>query len=125
MAELSEQQESLWWLVVSPTVWALHFVASYATAAVWCAKVVGRDGSLDTVRILILVYTAGALLIVGVAGARGFRRHSLGTATVPHDFDTPADRHRFLGFSSLLLSGLSAVAIVFVALTVAFFGTCR
>lgn len=124
-AELSERGESLWLLVAAPTVWAVHFLLCYLTAAIWCAKVVGRLGPLDTVQVLIAVYTALALLGIGITGWSGWRRHEYGAAAAPHDFDTPEDRHRFLGFATLLLSGLSAVAVVYVALTAVFIGTCH
>jgi len=44
---------------------------------------------------------------------------------VPHDADTPEDRHRFLGFATLLLSGLSAVAVIYTALVVVVFRSCH
>ena len=115
----------LWWLTISPGIWALHFLASYLTAAIWCAKLAGREGSLGGARIAIAAYTVVALAAVATMGLRSHRRHATGTATVPHDFDTPEDRTRFLGFASLLLSLLSAVAIVFAALPLLFIETCR
>lgn len=121
---LPEKKESLWLLTASPVVWAAHFLLCYATAAVWCAKVAGWGGSLATTRIAILVYTIVALAIIGVIGAIGFRRHSLGGAPRPHDDDTPDDRHRFLGFATLLLSSLSAVAVVYAALVPVFIRSC-
>lgn len=124
MNQLPEQKESLWLLIVSPTIWAAHFLMSYITAAIWCAKVAGLGGSLGEVRVAIAAYTALALIGIGIAGGLGFHRHNLGTATAPHDFDTPEDRHRFLGFATLLLSVLSAVAVVYVALTVVFIERC-
>lgn len=120
-----EKRESLWILTVSPTLWAAHFLLCYVTAAVWCARVVGREGSLDGVRAAVAAYTAAALAGILVTAWRGYLRHEHGTAAVPHDFDTPADRHRFLGFATLLLSGLSAVAVVYVALSAVFIGSCR
>ena len=124
MAELPEKDESLWILTASPVIWAAHFLASYITAAVWCAKVVGRTGPLGSVRLAIAVYTVVALVGIGLIGWRGFRKHDLGPANVPHGFDTPEDRHRFLGFATLLLSVLSAVATVYVALAAVFLRTC-
>ena len=112
-------------LTASPAIWASHFLLSYITAAVWCAKVAGPGGSLGSVRMAIVVFTAAALLGIGIIGWIAFRRHAFGTATAPHDFDTPEDRHRFLGFATLLLSGLSAVAVIYVAITVAFIGSCN
>lgn len=94
---------------------------SYVSAAVWCAKV---GGSLDEVRMAIAAYTAVALIGIGLIGWRGFRRHRSGTATVPHDFDSPEDRHRFMGFASLLLALLSAIATIFVALVAVFTHEC-
>ena len=64
------------------------------------------------------------LVGIGIVGWRGFRRHRLGTASPPHDADTPADRHRFLGFATLLLSALSAVAVLYAALVAVFIGRC-
>jgi hypothetical protein len=125
MERLPEKNESLWLIVVSPTIWAAHFLLCYITTAVWCAKVVGRDGPLGDVRVVIAIYTVLALVGIGIAGWTAFRRHSYGNATVPHDFDTPADRHRFLGFATLLLSGLSAMATFYVALAFVVIETCH
>lgn len=123
--EVHELNQSLWLLTFSPAIWAVHFLLCYLTAALWCAKVAEPTGSIGTVRVAIAIYTMLALAGIGVTGWRGFRRHSFGVATAPHDFDTPEDRHRFLGFATVLLSGLSVVATVFVALAAAFVRTCE
>lgn len=125
MAHLPEKRESLWMLTISPVIWSLHFLLSYATAAIFCEKLAGRDGSLWDVRVAIAVYTLVALIGIGITGWIGFRRHSFGDAETPHDFDSPEDRHRFLGFATLLLSALSAVATLYVALAAVFIETCR
>ena len=119
-----ESRQSLWRLVVSPTIWAAHFLACYITAAVWCEKFAGREAALGGVRIAIGIYTAAALAGIALNGWSGLRRHRHGAETTPHDFDSPADRHRFLGFATLLLAGLSAVAVVFAAIVVLFFEDC-
>jgi len=123
--ETHESRQSLWLLIVSPVIWAAHFLLSYITAAVWCAKFAGRDGSLGGVRIAIAIYTALALVGIGLNGWGGLRRHRHGSETTSHDFDTPADRHRFLGFATLLLAALSFVATIFVAIVALFFEDCR
>src|SRR5688572_13803265 len=97
MEVLAEKKESLWRLIVSPTIWGAHLMLSYITAAIFCAKYAGSDGSLAPVRWAIGIYTAIALLGIIWNGFDGFRRHRYGSATLPHDDDTPADRHRFLG----------------------------
>jgi hypothetical protein len=121
---LSERNESLLLMVAGPTTWAAHFLLSYGTAAVWCAKVVGAGGSLATVRTVIFFYSLVALVIVGAVGWVGKRRHSYGQATLPHDDDTPEDRHRFLGFATLLLAALSGVAIIYEAFIIIFIDRC-
>ena len=125
MNKLHEKNESLWILTASPAIWALHFLACYITAAIWCAKVAGGAGPLGGARVAIVVYTVLALVGIGATAWRGFRRHSFGSATTPHDFDTPEDRHRFLGFATLLLSALSAVGTIYAALTIVFIGNCQ
>lgn len=122
--EIHESNQSLWLLAASPAIWVAHFLLSYFTAAIWCAKFVGPDGSLRVVQLAIALYTIVALIGIGIVGWSGYRRHSYGSETVPHDFDSPEDRHRFLGFATLLLSGLSAVATIYVALVVVFIGSC-
>lgn len=125
MEHLAEKRESLWRLTVSPTIWAGHLMLSYVTAAIWCAKVAGRDGPLTPVRWTILAYTVVALIGIAINGWGGRRRHRFGAATVPHDDDTPADRHRFLGFATALLAALSAVATIYAALVIVFIRSCR
>lgn len=125
MSMLPEDRESLWLLVVAPTIWAAHFVASYATAAIWCAKVVGRDGALGGARIAIAIFTVLALAGIAWTGWIGWRRHRHGTATVPHEEDTAEDRHRLLGLATFLLSALSAVAVIYAAMAFVFIRSCE
>ena len=126
-------KDSLWLLTIAPTIWAAHLMLCYVTAAIWCAKFAGPGASLDGVRRAITWYTAAALIGIAVMGWEGFRRHSYpstglgagGIEATTHDLDSPGDRHRFLGFATLLLSGLSAVAVLYAALAASFFDTCR
>ena len=122
----AHRRDSLWMLTVAPTIWALHLLLSYITAAVWCAKSVPAFAPLGGIRTAIMWYTAIALIGIAVMGWEGWRRHRRGgTEATTHDLDTPEDRHRFLGFATLLLSGLSGVAVVYAALAATFFETCR
>src|SRR5687768_14676328 len=113
-----EKRESLWLLTISPVIWSAHFLLSYITAALWCAKASGPDADLTTVRMTVVVYTLVALIGIAVTGWRGYQRHVFGTATSTHDFDSPAGRHGFLGFATVVLSMLSAVATFYVALPI-------
>jgi hypothetical protein len=123
--ETHESRQSLWHLTVAPGTWALHFLACYVTAAIWCERFAGREGGLGWVRGAIGVGTLIALAVIALTARSGWKRHTLGEATLPHDFDTPEDRHRFLGFATFLLAVLSAVATVFTALVALFFSDCR
>lgn len=118
-------RDSLWVLTIAPTIWAAHFLCCYVTAAVWCAKYAGEDRSLGSARTAIAVYTAVALIGIAIVAWIGHRRHKFGSASPPHDADTVEDRHRFLGFATLLLSVLSAVATLFVASVAVFVGDCN
>jgi hypothetical protein len=124
-SDLREEHESLWRLAASPLIWSLHLLLSYCTAAIFCEKLAGEGVSFATVRWAIAVYTLLALAGIGFYGLRGYRAHRYGDASLPHDFDSPEDRHRFLGFATLLLSGLSAVAVLYQALPAVFIGSCR
>lgn len=119
------RDRTLWVLTISPLVWAVHFLLSYGTAAVWCAKTADPAAPLWTVRVAILVYTAVALAAIGVTGYLGYAAHRRGAAELPHDDDTPEDRRRFMGFATFLLSGLSAVAVIYAALVAVFVETCQ
>ena len=123
---------SLWLLTIAPAIWAAHFLSCYVTAAIWCARFSAPGGALNGIRSAIAWYTAAALIGIATVGWEGFRRHSypstgLGTGTeaTTHDLDTREDRHRFLGFATLLLAGLSAVAVAYAAFAATLFDTCR
>ena len=121
---LPERTGYLALLTLAPAIWMGHFLLTYVTAAVWCARFAGPGESLDPVRNAVMWYTAVALAGIVASGWSGFNRHRLGGSAVPHDQDTPEDRHRFLGFATLLLAGLSAVATIFVATAPAWFRAC-
>jgi hypothetical protein len=118
-------RHSLWLLTIAPTIWAVHLLLSYITAAIWCAKFIPAGGPLGGVQTAIRWYSAVALIGIAVMAWEGLRRHRHGTETTTHDLDTRDDRHRFLGFATLLLSGLSALGVVYAALAAQYFDTCR
>lgn len=124
MSPESPPPERLIWMFLPLVVWALHFLACYITVAVWCAKVVVLHGPLLDARWAVFVYTLGALLLIGLLGFRAWRRYT--DAPALDDLHTTArDRRRFLGFMGLLLSALSAAAVILVAQPTLHFTTCR
>jgi hypothetical protein len=116
---------SLWLLTIAPAIWAVHLLLCYITAAVWCAKFIPQGGAFGSIRTAITWYTAVALGGIAVIGWEGFRRHRHGTETTTHDLDSAEDRHRFVGFATLLLAGLSGVGVLYAALAATFFESCR
>ena len=121
----NDRRTRIWRMILSPSVWACHLLASYITAAIFCAKHADSDGSAGEVQVAIIVYTAIALPIIVVVGWRGFRDHRRGDSTIPHDGRTHADQNRLLGWATFLLSVLSGVAVVFTALVAVFVGSCH
>lgn len=119
------RRESLWSLIVAPAIWLAHFLLAYVTSAVWCAKFAGAQGSLSTARVAIAVYTVIALVALAIVGARALRRRGAPGAGDTREFDRPDDRLRFLGQAGFLLTGLSALAIVYTALVAVFIRSCE
>jgi hypothetical protein len=115
---LPRQVESLWTLFTAPVVWALHFLACYVSAAIFCAKpgIFGTD--FTSLRVSIGVLTVLSLAMIVVATLLAWRQWGFGTGDPPHDEPTRRDRLLFQGYATLLLSGLSFVAVVFTALPV-------
>lgn len=121
---LPEKSSFLALMTVAPAIWMLHFLVSYATVSVWCARFSSAGGSAGPVHSLIAIYTVVALVTIALSGLSGYRRHSFDAGTPPHDADTPEDRHRFLGFATMLLAGLSAVATIYSAIAAFMFRSC-
>ncbi len=125
MHQAAESRQRIWIVPASPVVWAVHFMASYITAAVWCGRFTGEGAPLGPARLAIAVYTVVALAAIAWIGMTGLTAQRLGAESPPYDADSPEDRHRFLGRATVLLSGLSAVATIFSALAAVFVETCR
>jgi hypothetical protein len=123
--DLPENTLYLAMVAAPPAIFITHFVVAYALASVWCAKMAGADGRLGGALLPFAAITVAALGGVLWVGWHGYDRHSFGSEAVPHDQDTAGDRHRFLGFATLLLSGLSGVGILFVAAAFLAFDTCQ
>ena len=125
MNDVAEHHETLWLLPAAPAMWGLHFMASYVTAAIWCGKVMGPSGSLTAARTAIALYTLVALTGICAIGYAGYRRQHSESLTPEHDDDTPHDRHWFIGFSTLLLAGMSAIAVCYAALAAFLIEGCQ
>lgn len=123
--ETPTPRDSLWLLTIAPTIWAAHLLLCYVTAAIWCAKFAGPGRGLGPIHSAVMWYTLLALVGIAAIAWQGFRRHGYGTETTTCDLDSAEDRHRFLGFATLLLAGLSALGVLYAALAASYFDTCR
>ena len=116
----------VWGLTISPTIWALHFLACYVGGAVFCEKLASGELTMSQLQRFVTAATFFALAGIAVVGWRSYLRWGFAEgAQPPHDADTPEDRERFLGLSTLLLSGLSFVATGYTALVAVFAASCR
>ena len=121
---LPKEVESLWTLFTAPVVWALHFLACYVGAAI-CGERPGFLGAnFDTLRIAIGLFTLLSLAMIALAALLAWRQWGFGAGDPPHDDPTRRDRLLFQGYATLLLSGLSFVAVIFTALPVLFITEC-
>lgn len=124
MRIVPKEIETFWTLFTAPVIWAVHFLFCYVGAAVFCAKQAELDLSFEIIRIAIAGGTLVALALITLSGFLAWRQWGFGLDAPPHDDPTAHDRRHFQGFSTLLLSCLSFVAVIFVALPALFIAEC-
>lgn len=122
MRILPKEVETLWTLFTAPVVWAAHFLVCYVLAATWCAK--HGDFGFGVVQAGIAAATIIAAGMILFSAWLAWRQWGFGTDGPPHDEPTRHDRRHFQGFATLLLSGLSLVAVLYVALPLFFIRDC-
>ena len=121
---LPREVESLWTLFTAPMVWAAHFLICYVGAAVFCAKPELLSVGFGMVRAGIAFATLLALSAILLSAWLAWRQWGFGTGDPPHDDPTRLDRKLFQGFATLLLSGLSFIAVIMTALPALFLTGC-
>lgn len=121
---LPRQVETLWTLFTAPVVWALHFLACYIGAAIFCEKPGFLGGDFANLRIAIGLLTFLSLAMIVMSAMLAWRQWGFGKGAPPHDDPTRGDRLLFQGYATLLLSGLSFIAVIFTAMPVLFITTC-
>lgn len=122
MRILPKEMETLWTLFTGPAIWAFHFLLCYVAAAVWCAK--RGDAGFGMVQTAVAAATFLALAMIVLSGWLAWRQWGFGTHDPPHDDATARDRTLFQGFATLLLSGLSFLAVLYAALPLLFIDGC-
>lgn len=113
-------------VIAAPVVWALHFLFCYIYAAIYCEKL-GRAAPLDEPTLVVIVATVVALALIGLSTLSLWRvrGRSLTDDDFEYEHNTPEERHRFLSHVALMLSVLSAVAVIYVAIPMLYLATCR
>jgi hypothetical protein len=124
MRIIPKEVESLWTLFTGPIVWAVHFLICYVGAAIYCAKPGLFDVDFGAVRAGIAAATSLALGAILLSAWLAWRQWGFGADDPPHDDPTRHDRTLFQGFATLLLSGLSFIAVIYVALPALFLTGC-
>jgi hypothetical protein len=116
----------LWRVIAAPIVWALHFLFCYVYGAVYCAKA-GRDASLDGPTTVIIGATVAALALIALSTHHLWkvRGRSLTDNDFEFEHNTPEERHRFLSHVALMLCGISAIAVLYVAIPMLYLTSCR
>lgn len=120
-----QTRDDIWTLIAPPTIWALHFLASYIVAAAECAPNEAIFRTIAATRWTVAGITAVALVLIALIFVRAFREWRAHGGGTVNDADTDIARERFLEFSTILLAGLSFVAVIFVALPAFFNVDCR
>lgn len=121
---LPREIESLWTLFTAPVVWAGHFLACYVAAAIFCEKPHLFGDDFNVLRTVIAGLTALSLTAILLSVLLAWRQWGFGSDEPPHDEPTRRDRLLFQGYATLLLSGLSIVAVIFTALPALFMTAC-
>lgn len=115
------RHKSIWHMVLAPTIWSVYFAAVYALTAIDCAK----TGTPDLAQKGILVLTVVALAAIGAIGWRSWRQWDyLTDYDYVHDKPTVEHRREFLGHAGFLLSIVSVIGVIFVALPAVFIRSC-
>lgn len=112
---------TLWTLIVPPSVWAAHFLFCYLWVAISCAKL----GAFERFPIAFVIGTIVALAIITASGTIAWFQTQGRGDPPPHEESTDEDRLRFLAKSTLLLAGLSFVAVLFTAAPALMLTDCR
>ena len=104
-------------LAAAPGVWLAHFLGSVALVAVWCERGDSPGGELGPVWAVFATGTSvafGTLALLGRSHVAAYRAPGAGA--------DPSSR--FLALMGVLLDGLAALGVGFVALGFLWTGSC-
>ena len=125
MQVFGKTQDNLWTLIAAPTIWGFHFLFCYFLAAYQCAPNADPFKEIGSTRVAIVAVTLISLGLIALILRRAWREWRTEGGGFRNAQNTPQARERFLEFSTLLLAGLSFVAVIFETLPVLLIGDCR
>jgi len=119
-------RDSLIGMVAGPLIWAAHFLVCYTVVALACAFGFGIEagGEWGAVRIVLVIVSAGAVLIIAGLTFLAYRRWRLSGGSEPPR-DHRHERHRFMSVAALLLGVLSGIAVVYSAMPLLILPLCQ
>lgn len=105
-------------MVAGPVIWSVHFVVCYVLVSLACSLGWSTPGvaGMNFAELGIALVTLAALGLLGYTGAINMRKY--------RDAGADNDVSRFVALNSLLLCGLSMVAMVWVAFPALVLPTC-
>ncbi|MGR3464221.1 hypothetical protein [Limimaricola sp.] len=123
--EFGEERESLWRITLAPTIWAFHFVISYAAVSVYCFRY-DHLAAMGTLRAGLIAMTVAMLAAIAWIGWRAFLRWDVrGTGEFSNPEGNAEDRHQFLGHAGFLLALISFIGVVYDTLPLIVLASCR
>jgi hypothetical protein len=109
-------------MIAAPIIWAVHFVVCYVLVSLACA--LGWTGirmlGMEPAALGIAVATLGALVLLAYTGALNYAKYRRAPSAPSGSPDISA----FIALNSLLLTALSAVALIWVAFPALILPTC-
>lgn len=119
-------RDSLIGMVASPLVWVAHFLICYIVVALACAFGFGAEagGEWGTVRIALVIFSAGAVLVIAGLTLLAYRRWRQSGGSEPPQ-DHRQERHRFMSMAGLMLSVLSGIAVVYESIPLLMLPLCQ
>lgn len=121
----AEEAGNLLLITAAPVAWALHFVIVYAAAAVVCANFASAPDAVPLLRAAITVLTFIALAVIGFVAWRSWRQWDfLDDYDYKHERALAEHRHEFLGHASFLLSIISFIGVIYVAMPALLLESC-
>ena len=123
--EFVEERESLARITLAPTIWAFHFLISYAAVSIHCFRY-EQTASMGVLRAGLIAMTVLMLAAIAWIGWRAFQRWDVrGTGEFSNPEGSAEDRHQFLGHAGFLLALISFIGVVYDTLPLIVLASCR